>query len=255
MQVKSCLSAEELAFATSTLRYKHGMPLPLVWAWRGLAALLSCCPDQATFTSVTDATSGQVVAVFMEFRQRTMHHFITALVQHEASRQHGIYIAKYYNLLHGCITGAVPLLRLGPTTSDLKLGLGAVALPPLAVGSAVWARLEGRCSVVCFGIFTSVALCLYLTLTQWHLDASGVGALTLAELAVLYVCCMGCVKLMPLWSIGLHKVLSNPRKYLLQTSFYAQGVIPGAAAGIAFISLWRQVSIATTPGRSLLERE
>jgi hypothetical protein len=47
----------------------------------------------------------------------------------------------------------------------------------LVVGSAVWGRWEGRCSVVCFGIFTSVALSLWVAVTQWVLDASGVGAL------------------------------------------------------------------------------
>ena len=56
------------------------------------------------------------------------------------------------------------------------------------------------------GIFTTVALFLYMLLTQWHLHASGVGALTTPELCILYTCAMGCVKLLPLGSIGLAKV-------------------------------------------------
>ena len=46
------------------------------------------------------------------------------------------------------------------------MGLGGIPLPLLVVGSAVWARLEGRCSVIAFGIFTTVALFLYMLLTQ-----------------------------------------------------------------------------------------
>jgi hypothetical protein len=45
-----------------------GMPLPLVWAWRGFASLLSASPG-AMFTTVTDASTGRVVGLFMEFRQ------------------------------------------------------------------------------------------------------------------------------------------------------------------------------------------
>ena len=41
---------------------------------------------------------------------------------------------------------------------------------------------------------------------QWQLSASGVGALTTPELFVLYTCAMGCVKFLPLWSIGFAKV-------------------------------------------------
>ena len=47
-------------------------------------------------------------------------------------------------------------------------------------------------------------------LSQWHLGASGVGALATSELAVLYTCAMGCVKLLPLWSIGFAKVRAWP---------------------------------------------
>ena len=129
--------------------------------------------------------------------------------------------------------------RLGPTTDELKIGLGAIPLPLFVVGSCVWAKFEGRCSIICFGIFTSVSLFLYMAMTQWHLDASSVGALTLSELIVLWTCCMACVKFLPLVSIGLKKILSNPKKYLLQTSFYAQGVIPGAVAAIVLIAAWR----------------
>jgi hypothetical protein len=167
--------------------------------------------------------------------------------------QNGIYISKYDDLLSSCIRDSVPLLRLGPTTDELKAGLGAIRLPLLVVGSCVWAKLEGRCSVICFGIFTSIALFIYLFLTQWHMDASGVGALTTSELMVLYVCCMACVKFLPLWSIGLRKVLSNPKKYLVQTSFYAQGVIPGAVVGIALVAARRGVSVQGTSGMELPE--
>lgn len=88
----------------------------------------------------------------------------------------------------------------------------------------------------------SVSLFLYMAMTQWHLDASSVGSLTLPELLVLWTTCMACVKFLPLVSIGLKKILSNPRKYLLQTSFYAQGVIPGAVAAIIIIATWRGVN-------------
>ncbi|KAG1662561.1 hypothetical protein FOA52_003940 [Chlamydomonas sp. UWO 241] len=236
---KPAFDVADVAFATAVLHGKHGMPLPLVWAWRGFASLLSASPG-AMFTTVTDAATGQIVGLFMEFRQGSeMHHFITALVDADASREHGIYIAKYEQLLSSCTHDKVPLLRLGPTTDELKVGLGAISLPMLVVGSAVWGRWEGRCSVVCFGIFTSVALSLWVAVTQWVLDASGVGALSVLELVIIYACCITCVKLLPLWSIGLVKVFSNPKKYLVQTSFYAQGVIPGAVVGIGAVSLWR----------------
>ena len=39
------------------------------------------------FSTVTDGASGEVVALFVEFRQRGMHHFITALVDHTASHK------------------------------------------------------------------------------------------------------------------------------------------------------------------------
>ena len=88
----------------------------------------------------------------------------------------------------------------------------------------------------------SVSLFLYMAMTQWHLDASGVGSLTLIELIVLWSCCMACVKFLPLLSIGVRKIWNNPKKYLLQTSFYAQGVIPGAVAAIVIIAAKRGVN-------------
>lgn len=57
---------------------------------------------------------------------------------------------------------AYPILNTG----GLKTGLDAVPLPLLAIGSPVWVRLPGRCSVVSFGIFTSLGIIAYLSLTQ-----------------------------------------------------------------------------------------
>ncbi len=82
------------------------------------------------------------------------------------SSQHGVYVAKYRHLLDGCIADGVPLLRMGPTCDELKTGLGGVPLPLLVVGSSVWAHIKGRCSVVSFGVMTSIALFLYMTLSQ-----------------------------------------------------------------------------------------
>lgn len=241
---KTTLSKEDVAFARHILTVKHSMPIALYWSWRAFMMLIQTCaaPGTALFSTVTDGASGEVVALFVDFRQRTMHHFITALVDHEASHKYGIYVAKYQQLLTSCVRGSIPLLRLGPTCGELKTGLGAIPLPLMVVGTCVWAKLEGRCAVVSFGIFTSVALFLYMALTQWHLDASSVGALTPVELLILYTSSMGCVKLLPLWSIGFAKIISNPRKYLLQTSFYAQGMIPGALLAIAIIAARRDVS-------------
>jgi hypothetical protein len=44
------------------------------------------------------------------------------------------------------------------------------------------------------------------------MDATGMGRLSPLEFLGLYACCIAFVKLLPLWSIGLVKVLSNPRK-------------------------------------------
>ena len=81
-------------------------------------------------------------------------------------------------MIQSCILHEAPLLRMGPTTDGLKRGLGGVALPLLLVRSPVWARLPGRCSMVCFGVFSSVALFTYLWLTQAFMDAVGVGHLS-----------------------------------------------------------------------------
>ncbi|GAX80651.1 hypothetical protein CEUSTIGMA_g8086.t1 [Chlamydomonas eustigma] len=244
VNIKPTFSPSDFAFARHIFTVKHGKPVALYWAWRCLVAILQCCaaPGAAHFSTVTDVQTGEIVALFVEFRQKTMHHFITAMVEHETSQKHGVYVAKYSQLLASCISGGIPLLRLGPTCDDLKTGLGALPLPLLVVGTCVWAKVPGRCSVVAFGIFTTVALFIYLFLTQYHLETSGVGAMTVGELSLLYCCGMGCVKLLPLWSIGFRKIYSNPRKYLLQTSFYAQGLIPGAMLAIFCICAVRGIN-------------
>jgi hypothetical protein len=60
----------------------------------------------------------------------------------------------------------VRILRLGPTTDALKASLGAVRFPLFVIGSPVWARIPGRCSVVSFGVFTTVGVFAFLWLTQ-----------------------------------------------------------------------------------------
>jgi hypothetical protein len=73
------------------------------------------------------------------------------------------------------------------------------------------------------------------------MDAAGMGRLSPQEFGLLYGCCIAFVKLLPLYSIGWRRLLAKPRKYLLQTSFYAQGVVLGGLVFIALVAQSRQV--------------
>jgi hypothetical protein len=74
------------------------------------------------------------------------------------------------------------------------------------------------------------------------MDATGMGRISPQEFALLYTCCITFVKLLPFCSIGWRRVLADPRKFLLQTTFYAQGVVLGGLVFIALMTHSRQVS-------------
>ena len=104
---------DDFSFARHIFTNKHGKPLALYLFWRYFVQLLQTCsaPGACHLSTITEVSSGKIVALFVEFRQSGFHHFLTAMVDHEASTKYGIYVAKYRQLLASCISGSVPLLR------------------------------------------------------------------------------------------------------------------------------------------------
>jgi len=176
---------------------------------------------------------GKIFAIFIEFSLSSqMHFYISSLVDHDMSKKHGAYVFKYGDLISHCITNKIAILRLGPKVDVLKTGLGAVAFPLCVVDNPVWFQIGSHVAVVSYGIMTSIALALYVFLTQWHLNED---ALSLKEFAILYFWCMLFVKVIPLLSLGL-TFFKNPIKYLKQTTFYAQGILVGLGPALYHIS-------------------
>jgi hypothetical protein len=98
-------SEEDFAFARNVFLNKHHKPLALYLSWRWFVQLLQTCsaPGACHLSTITEVSTGKIVALFVEFRQSGFHHFITAMVDHKASSNYGIYVAKYRQLLASCI--------------------------------------------------------------------------------------------------------------------------------------------------------
>jgi len=72
--------------------------------------------------------NSEIIAVFVEFSTPKMHYFLSAFVDHELSKQSGIYLSKYKEMIEYCIKNKIQILRLGPKVDSLKSGLGAIPL-------------------------------------------------------------------------------------------------------------------------------
>ena len=80
----------ERSFAQGVFTTKHRQPYLLFLAWAAFVSLVQLSP-RARVTRVV-GRGGAVLGLFVEFRTRGMHYFLTALVEHEAAKQHGIYV-------------------------------------------------------------------------------------------------------------------------------------------------------------------
>jgi phosphatidylglycerol:prolipoprotein diacylglycerol transferase len=242
--VKTYLISKEFQFAKDIFLQKHKDSLILFYIWYCFIRSISY-DKNVRFTTVID--EGNIIAIFIEYKTTSLHYFISALVDHDKSKDNGVYLCKYTDMIKECISKDIKILRLGPKADSLKINLGAIPFPLFIVDDPVWYHIKEKISIVCFGVFTSFSLFLYLFLTQWHLDSIGQGALTLYEMAKLYIFGMFFVKTIPLISLGT-KFFRNPLKYLKQTTFYAQGGLIGL---IPFLYTYSKSAIKLLDGLSM----
>ena len=221
---KNTLNRDEINFAYIIFKHKHNNSYIIFLLWR---ILINCISNnyKTVFTIVKN--NNKIIAIFVDYTQPNIHYFISALIDDTESKKYGIYVSKYYELINHCITNNIKILRLGPTTDELKIKLGAIVFPLFVIDSPVYATI-GNIAIVNFGIFTSIALFIYIFLTQYQIHNMSIGALSILDLTELYIWCIVCAKIIPLFSLG-SKFFKKPYKYIRQTTFYAHGVLFGVS--------------------------